>query len=172
MSDTPLPIRRRFVACFQKQDCSQTLGQALETFYAVNADRFSRPTPTDDWTRLLAAHDVCHVLFGVNTSLVDETLGDFWTMLGTDVGIRQYLAYLNNPEAKALLAQAGWRALLQAMWFALPLIWQVWRRSRQMSQPWKLWDYEAHLATPLDELRRDHHLHIIPYVDAPPAFGA
>ncbi|MEZ4575820.1 MAG: hypothetical protein R2857_13035 [Vampirovibrionales bacterium] len=58
------------------------------------------------------------MLFGVNTSLVDETLGDFWTMLGTDVGIRQYRPTLTTPEAKALLAQAGWRALLQAMWFA------------------------------------------------------
>jgi hypothetical protein len=67
------------VAQFQEQHCKLTLREALDEFYSVNSDIFSIPKPETKWTSLLVHHDVGHVFFGVNTSILDDAAGDYWT---------------------------------------------------------------------------------------------
>jgi len=83
----------------------------LAEFYSVNSHKFSIPKPNSKWTELLANHDVVHVFFGVNTSILDEAAGDYWTLFGTDLSFSGYLAYGNIPEGKQLVKDIGFKWL-------------------------------------------------------------
>jgi hypothetical protein len=59
---------------------------------------------TEDSARFFRSHDIAHVVFGLDTTLNDEALGDAWTLLGTDDGLQRYVSYLRtNPEAQQLM---------------------------------------------------------------------
>jgi ubiquinone biosynthesis protein Coq4 len=58
------------------QDCQFTLQQALDRYYAKNPG-FYQPHQLDDNSRkVFFAHDVCHILFGCDTSLKGEAKVD------------------------------------------------------------------------------------------------
>lgn len=152
---------RRIVAKFQEQDCQLTLGEAIEEFYQVNAHIFSKPDPTTPWTELLVTHDVGHVFFGVNTTIIDETAGDFWTILGTDMKLRDYFEYTKTPEAKQLLKDIGLLRLLKALIYSVPLFVTIFFRTRKMTKLWDHKNYQQHLNRKLDELRAEYNLRIL-----------
>ena len=95
-----MEFNRIKIAQFQEQNCKLTLKEALAEFYAINSSTFSVPKPETKWTELLVHHDVGHVFFGVNTSILDEAAGDYWTLLGSDLSFKEYLDYAKTPEAK------------------------------------------------------------------------
>ncbi len=95
-----MKFNREKVAAFQDQDCKLTLREALAEFYVINSALFCVPVPETPWTQLLVHHDVGHVFFGVNTSILDETAGDYWTLFATDLSFKEYLAYANTPQVK------------------------------------------------------------------------
>ena len=102
-----MEFNRTRVARFQEQDCSLTLREAVDEYYTINSHLFSRPDPKTPWTHLLVHHDIGHVFFGVNTSILDEAAGDIWTLMGTDMTFREYAAYANTPEGKKLVKEIG-----------------------------------------------------------------
>jgi|TARA_B110000238_G_C16076061_1_gene417212 hypothetical protein len=57
-----------------------TLREALDEFYSVNSGIFSIPKPETKGTSLLVHHDVGYVFFGVNTSILDEAAGGYWSI--------------------------------------------------------------------------------------------
>ena len=102
-----MEFNRTKIAKFQDQDCMLTLREALAEFYEINSHLFSVPEPKTKWTELLVHHDVSHVFFGVNTSILDETAGDYWTLFATDLSFKEYLMYANTPEGKKLIKDIG-----------------------------------------------------------------
>ena len=64
--------------------------------------------------RYFVAHDICHVIFGLDTTLDDEALADTRTLFSCDVGFRRYTAYLTeDKQAKALFKELGY---LKSIW--------------------------------------------------------
>ena len=47
---------------------------------------------------MLADHDITHVIFGLGTSLEEESLLDTWTIRGTDITWKQIYEYAFNKE--------------------------------------------------------------------------
>src|SRR5262245_39817652 len=84
---------------YQQQDCALTLAEGLEEYYAANADRVTRPRnlPHESFS-LFRSHDMCHVIFGLNTTLEDEAMADMRTLFSCDVGLRRYAAYLARDK--------------------------------------------------------------------------
>ena len=151
------------VAQFQEQGCKLTLREAMDEFYSVNSDVFSVPEPKTKWTSLLVHHDVSHVFFGVNTSILDEAAGDYWTLLGTDLSFKEYLEYARTPEAKELIKRIGVINIAKSIVFSLPLLFKIYFRSRNMNCRWKTKGYEKYLDVPLVEIRREFNLVILNY---------
>jgi hypothetical protein len=125
---------------YQMQDSPQTLAEGLAEYYAVNAGRVTRPEALDaDSVALFRSHDICHVIFGLDTTLADETLTDARTLLSCDVGARRYARYLRtDPSAKALFKELGVARALWSVAAAAPRIGramiEAWRTPRQW--PW------------------------------------
>lgn len=158
-----MKFNREKVAAFQDQDCQLTLREALAEFYAINSELFCVPEAETPWTELLVHHDVGHVFFGVNTSILDETAGDYWTLFATDLSFKEYLAYANTPEGKRLIKQIGFINIVKSIVFGLPLLLKIYRRSRTMSRKWQIKGYQPYMDTPLDQLRKAFNLKILDY---------
>ena len=108
------PVQVRAAAAYQAQDSTQTLAEGLEEYYARNVGRVARPSSlAPESAALFRSHDLCHVIFGLDTSLADEAMADVRTLLSCDVGWRRYGAYMTqDPEAKAIFRELGyWRAI-------------------------------------------------------------
>ncbi|NQY33484.1 MAG: hypothetical protein HRT37_00670 [Alteromonadaceae bacterium] len=158
---------RTKIAEFQEQDCRLTLREALAEFYSVNAHLFSVPEPKTKWTELLVHHDVGHVFFGVNTSILDEAAGDYWTLFGTDMSFKDYLAYTNTPEAKKLIKEIGFINIIKSIFLGLPLLYRIYIQSKKMTRKWEVKGYEQYMDMPLAEVRNMFNLQILTYTQRP-----
>ena len=56
---------------------------------------------------LLDQHDVIHVLFGTDTSFLQEARTDYWTLFGSDAKWADLKKYFDLPEQKELLDELG-----------------------------------------------------------------
>jgi len=158
-----MKFKREKLSPFQDQDCQLTLKEALAEFYSVNSHIFSPPKPDTEWTELLVHHDVGHVFFGVNTSIMDEAAGDFWTLLGTDLSFREYLAYAKSPEGKQLVKDIGFVNIVKSLFFGMPLLCRIYKRTRKMNRKWKVRDYHKYMDTPLVKIRKEFNLEVLNY---------
>lgn len=155
---------------YQQQDSTQTLAEGLAEYYATNDNLFSPEQLASDPTlgdlgRFFAAHDACHVLFGLDTSLPDESLADTWTFFGTDADWREVLAYLRRDGQKEFFAQfmkdVGYWRLLAYSIGSLPRVAKAIWRSRRMTRKWPLFQWRDHLDVPLHVLREQYGIRLV-----------
>jgi len=158
-----MKFNRTKVAKFQDQACKLTLRVALAEFYSVNSHLFAVPEPDTEWTELLVHHDVGHVFFGVNTSILDEAAGDYWTLFGSDMSFKEYLAYAKTPEGKQLIKNIGFINIVKSLITGLPLLYKTYFRAKKMTRKWKTRGYEQYMDTPLAEIRKAFNLEILDY---------
>lgn len=158
-----MQFNRTCIARFQLQRCRLTLREGLEEFYEINKAIFSPPSPDTPWTKLLVSHDIGHVFFGVNTSILDEAAGDCWTLCATNLSVKEYLAYARSPEGKKLIADIGIINIIKSLIFGFPLFCKIFWRSKKMNRQWKVKDYQQYMDVPLGELRADFNLLILDY---------
>jgi len=148
---------------YQEQDSPLTLAEGLADYYAVNRGVITRPDDLPpDSAALFRSHDMCHVIFGLDTSLADETMADTRTLLGCDVGFRRYLRYLDSDkQAKALFQALGvWRAagaVVRALPRILRAVWEAWR----MPKAWPWTPPDAYQRRRLVDLRNEYGIRVI-----------
>lgn len=92
---------------YASQASSQTLREGLAEYYEHNPALLGPSQMDPQAARLFRQHDAAHVVFGCDTRLRGETLIDTWTIFGSTIGLRGYLAYLKLPQVNQLFAQAG-----------------------------------------------------------------
>jgi hypothetical protein len=147
---------------YQQQDSPQTLGEGLAEYYAHNRGRVLPPDSlSPESAALFRSHDICHVIFGLDTTLEDEVMADTRTMLSCDVGWTRYAKYLNNPDAKAIFQELGYGTALWGTLKTIPRILravgEAWKTRRRW--PWlpPASDFERTLA----DLRREYGIRVI-----------
>jgi hypothetical protein len=147
---------------YQEQESQQTLAEGLEEYYRVNRDVVSRPAtlaPTS--AALFRSHDLCHVIFGLDTTLADETMADTRTLLSSDVGWRTYAGYLSDPLAQAVFKELGLARALLATLRTLPRILQAIGETRRMTRTWPWRPPESYQTRTLADLRREFGIRVI-----------
>ena len=150
-------------ALYQAQDSSQTLLEALEEYYARNLGRVRRPADlAPESAALFRSHDLCHVIFGLDTTLADEAMADVRTLSSSDVGWLRYAKYVTgDPEAKAIFKELGYlRAVGITLW-VVPRMVRALYESARMVRRWP-WEPPAEFETrSLSDLRREHGIRVI-----------
>ena len=146
---------------YQDQSSQLTLREGLADYYQVHP-AIQRPERLDAaGAELFRAHDICHVIFGLDTNLADEALADLRTMLGTDVGVRNYLQYLKNPDAKKIFKEVGYFRVVLATIAAFPrFLKALWLHRKQR----RLWPWHTSPETfgkKLVELRNQYGITVI-----------
>ncbi|HUO88549.1 MAG TPA: hypothetical protein VMU08_05195 [Rhizomicrobium sp.] len=147
---------------YQEQDSQQTLAEGLEEYYRVNQGVVSRPaTLAPESAALFRSHDVCHVIFGLDTTLADETMADTRTLLSSDVGWKTYLGYANDPLAKAVFKELGLLRTITVTLRTLPRILRAIGENRRMKKKWPWRPPEAYFGRSLAALRREYGIRVI-----------
>ncbi len=133
-----------------------TLREGLDEYFAANPG-LTQVEPDAPEAELFLPHDVCHVVFGLGTSLVEEAMTDVWTMFGADVGIRNYGKLMRHVSAIGPLQiarQIGFATLAWQLLLAIGPTTRAWWRARKMRERWQWHAWRQHLDTPLGELRQ------------------
>jgi hypothetical protein len=142
---------------YQQQDSTQTLAQGLEEYYAANQGVVVRPRDLPpESSRLFRNHDMCHVIFGLDTTLDDEAMADARTMFSCDVGLRRYAAYLaHDKQAKAIFKELGYAKAVWVSVRAVPRIVRALIEAQRMNKPWPWQPPESYQTRSLGELREE-----------------
>lgn len=158
MPRTP-PRRHRY----QDQNSPLTLAEGLDEYYAVNRGKVLRPADLPpESVELFSNHDACHVIFGLDTTLADETMADTRTLLSCDVGLAAYLRYLSRDKAaKALFKELGLARALWAVMTTAPRIGQAVLEALRTPRKWPWTPPARFQRRPLADLRRDFGIRVI-----------
>ncbi len=148
---------------YQRQDSAQTLADGLEEYYAANIGKVARPRDlTPESVALFRSHDMCHVVFGLNTTLDDEAMADVRTLLSCDVGWRRYARYMtSDPAAKAIFKDLGYLNGIRVTIHAIPRICRGVVEASRMKKRWPWNPPESFQTRPLAGLRREYGIHLV-----------
>jgi hypothetical protein len=148
---------------YQQQDSAQTLAEGLEEYYAANAGRVVRPRDLPpDSVALFRNHDLCHVIFGLDTTLADEVLADTRTLFSCDVGVRRYAAYLaRDPQAQSLFKEVGYLKSAGATVLAVPRICRAAIEAWRMKKRWPWAPPDSFRSRSLTDLRAEFGIRVI-----------
>ena len=159
------PVRYRAAprGRYQQQDTTQTLAEGLAEYYALNAGVVARPADlSPESAALFRSHDMCHVIFGLDTTFEDEAMADIRTMLSCDVGALHYAAYLaSDAQAKKVLKEAGVFAFVWGTIIAAPRLLRALRESFKMTKRWPWRPPEDYQQRALNDLRREYGVRVI-----------
>lgn len=152
---------------YQIQNSPQTLQEALHEYHRANSGLQKPEAMSAESSKLFTNHDLIHVVFGLDTSLHDETLADTWTVFGSSLGFWNYLKYLTNPDAMQILqdistdGKFGHVKIIREVLHTIPDVIKVWRYSRNMTQKWPWTDHHQYLALPLSQIRAEFGIQLI-----------
>lgn len=148
---------------YQRQDSPQSLAQGLAEYYAANVGRVTPPEALPpESAALFRSHDICHVIFGLDTTLADETLADTRTLLSCDVGAQRYAAYLNSdPQARAIFRQTGWGAIVWTTLRCLPRIVRAGFEALRMRKRWPWVPPDSYRERSLADLRAEYGIRLV-----------
>lgn len=156
-----LPLAQRIA--YQEQDSPLTLAQGLAEYYRVNGGRVLPPASLPpESAALFRSHDICHVIFGLDTTLYDEAMADTRTLLSCDVGFARYSGYLaTNKETQAIFKEIGYGAILWGTLKTLPRMARALRENFRMAKKWPWMPPESHMQRTLADLRREYGIRVI-----------
>ena len=125
---------------FQSQNCDITLAEGLEEYRAYLRTNGKKQLIDKPGSTIIRDHDATHVMFGLDTSIEQESMLDSWVFLGTKWKLKELLAYNKLPELKQLYKDfwhdPGYFKLIMTAIKLLPIKLKIRRRAKQMSKKW------------------------------------
>jgi ubiquinone biosynthesis protein Coq4 len=144
------------------RDCHITIQQALDKYYAQNPDFYQPDRLDDDSRKVFFAHDVCHIIFGCDTSLNGEAKIDIWMLNGIDLSFKEYFDdYMNAGSVREALSQVSLRQILSQAIFSSISIIKVYFAGKQVNPKWKYYNYHDYLDRSITEIRKEFNIKII-----------
>ena len=87
---------------FQDQSCDLTLEEGLEEYRAYLQANGKKQLIDKPGSQIIRDHDATHVIFGLDTSIEQESLLDSWVLRGCHWKFKELFAYSKLPELKEL----------------------------------------------------------------------
>ena len=147
---------------YLKQDCELTLNEGLELHYGVNS------TFKENVIKVPAFynHDIVHVLFGLETTVENESLADTRVIFATNWGFKKYFNdYMRNPDAIKIIMKIfkdiGYVRGIVLSIKSLPNLFRVIIDCKKMSKKWGVNPDDRLLNTKLSELRKEYNIKVI-----------
>ena len=125
---------------FQSQNCDITLAEGLEEYRAYLQANGKKQLIDAPGSTIIRDHDATHVIFGLDTSIEQESMLDSWVFLGTKWKLKELLAYNKLPEIKQLYKDfwrdPGYFKLIMTAIKLLPIKLKIRKRAKQMNKKW------------------------------------
>ena len=134
-----------------------TLEDGLRKHYLLNPQFIHwNDYKSDNAKKLVKAHDISHLVFGCDTSLLGEMRVQLWAKFAVQkFSFKETLAYARDNEAKVLLKNpVGYLAMFMFFLKHFSEIGKVRRQSQMMSAKWVYFDEDAYMKLPVGEIRK------------------
>jgi hypothetical protein len=146
---------------YMRPDTTITLRAGLAEYYGTITNLITDKNAAADVAALFRFHDVCHVIFGCDTSPRGEALADTWSIFGSTVSLATYRRYMALPETKAIFASLSLGDMVRMAGestLVVPLA--MWRATR-MRRKWPFDAFEPYLDLPLAATRCDFGIDVV-----------
>jgi hypothetical protein len=144
------------------KDSTQTLRQGLEEYYQLNPHITDPSTQPQEFSEILKAHDVGHVIYACDTTMRDELkiLPMFWW--SSECSFTAYLSKKYSPAVdvvyRDMIAEKGEfqliLSIIKSLPFAIIEIIPIWFKTRRRKRPLPFLDYHHLLDRSLIDIRR------------------
>ena len=158
---------------FQNQNSQQTLKEALEEFYSINIQFKNLVEKNSPNAKVFREHDYTHVLFGLGTSIEEESLLDTYVIWGMKFNWSVIIDFYKDPEYKEVIGDivskyGGYWGIFKIYLSLLPLKFRVFLRCMKMKKKWNYHDIsERLLSRTLQDIRQEYNIILMPLEDIP-----
>ena len=150
---------------FQSQDCKITLAEGLEEYRAYLQANGKKQLIDSPGSTIIRDHDATHVMFGLDTSIEQESMLDSWVITGTSWKLKELLAYNKLPELKQLYKDLwhdpGYFKLYLTVMKLIPIKFKIWKRARQMNKKWPFVSPDSLMNQRVCDLREEFGIKIL-----------
>ena len=141
-----------------------TLEDGLRKHYLLNP-QFTHwnDYKSDNAKKLVKAHDISHLVFGCDTSLLGEMRVQLWAKFAVQkFSFKETLAYARDKEAKVLLKNpVGYLAMFTFFFKHVSEIVKVRQHSQMMTEKWVYFDEDAYMKLPVGDIRKGFGIVVI-----------
>ena len=150
---------------FQFQNCDITLAEGLEEYRAYLRANGKKQLIDKPGSTIIRDHDATHVMFGLDTSIEQESMLDSWVFLGTKWKLKELLAYNKLPELKQLYKDfwhdPGYFKLIMTAIKLLPIKLKIRKRAKQMKKKWPFVSPDSLMNQRVCDLREEFGIEIL-----------
>ena len=150
---------------FQSQNCDITLAEGLEEYRAYLRTNGKKQLIDKLGSTIIRDHDATHVMFGLDTSIEQESMLDSWVFLGTKWKLKELLAYNKLPELKQLYKDfwhdPGYFKLIMTAIKLLPIKLKIRKRAKQMKKKWPFVSPDSLMNQRVCDLREEFGIEIL-----------
>ena len=150
---------------FQSQNCDITLAEGLEEYRAYLQANGKKQLMDEPGSTIIRDHDATHVIFGLDTSIEQESMLDSWVFLGTKWKLKELLAYNKLPELKQLYKDfwhdPGYVKLIMATIKIVPIKLKIRKRAKQMNKKWPFVSPDHLMDQRVCDLREEYGIKIL-----------
>ena len=151
---------------FLNQDCKLTLREGLDELYRHNPEVESVSNVNG---KIFTDHDLTHVIFGCDTSIIGELMLKPWILLGCNISMAELKEYAGNPEVQKLnkegeaLLGGKFLATVKIVFYYLPQFFWIWfTHVRKMSRKWPHSTLTNEMMnTRICDLRADYNISVL-----------
>lgn len=158
---------------FQKQNSAQTLKEGLEEFYSINPAFKEILNIDSPNTRIFKEHDYTHVLFGLGTSIEEESLLDTYVIWGMKFNWCSIIDFYRDPDYSEFIKtittkHGGYWGIFKIYMSLMPLKFKIFKLCMKMN---KRWNYhhisDEYLNKSLKEIREEYNIELLPLDQIP-----
>ena len=150
---------------YQKQDCDLTLQEGLDCYYNTFPETTEIFEDNEESGTLLRDHDCTHVIFGLDTSIEQESILDSWVVWGSKWKLKYIWGYQSLPQIKQLYKdlyrEFGVLGFIKIFWKLGGVKRKVMFRTFKMKKKWPFKMPEAYLSMKISDLRETHGIKIL-----------
>ena len=150
---------------YQKQECNLTLQEGLDCYYTNFPEATEIMEDNKESGTLLRDHDCTHVIFGLDTSIEQESILDTWVIWGSKFQWKYILRYQKLPAIqqlyKDLYKELGVFGFLKIFWKLGKIKRKTMFRALKMKKKWPFKMPEEYLYMKISDLRDKHGIKIL-----------
>ena len=150
---------------FQNQECSLTLREGVEHYRAYLKKNGKKVLDDQEDSLTILSHDATHVIYGLDTSLEEEQMLNFWTLFGTTYTWKEIMAYNGREEVsdftKDLLKELGVINMVMLTIRSIVPFFQVLRNLRLKKKKWSFVPPNELMDRSVSSLREEYGIKIL-----------
>jgi ubiquinone biosynthesis protein Coq4 len=141
-----------------------TLAEALEIHYSLNP-QFTHwyKYHSEIAKKLVKAHDITHIVFGCDTSLLGEMRVQLWTKFGVkSFSWKETISYARDKESRVLIMNPiGYYAMLIFFIKHLSEVWKVKKQIKLFHKKWQYFQEDKYMNKTIVEIRNEYNIQIL-----------